>query len=163
MEDYQVLVTAEDPSPALMALAPLLLEDMRTRHPCRRLMDTWTVECEISPARPSSAGSSIPVAAPSVDRGMGAGVEVWRSLVAVYDWNVEIALCLMAKESGGNPNAFNKSGASGLMQVLASWADNFGYQPADLFIPEVNLAISYALYADGGWNHWAPWLRGSCR
>jgi soluble lytic murein transglycosylase-like protein len=94
---------------------------------------------------------------------MGSGVEQWRGLVSSYGWDVEIALCLMSYESGGNPNAQNRSsGASGLMQVLPSWADNFGYTPADLFIPEVNLSISYALYLDGGWNHWSPWKRGAC-
>lgn len=100
----------------------------------------------------------------TVHRGMGNNVEQWRSLVASYPWNVDTALCLMSHESGGSTDAYNpSSGASGLMQVLASWADNFGYQPADLFNPQVNLDISYALYADGGWGHWSPWLRGECR
>lgn len=91
------------------------------------------------------------------------GVEQWRDLVSGYGWNADIALCLMDFESGGNPDAYNdSSGASGLMQVLASWADNFGYSPADLFDPVVNLDISYALYVDGGWSHWSPWNRGEC-
>lgn len=94
---------------------------------------------------------------------MGAGVEQWRPLVSTYGWNVDIALCLMQAESGGNPDAQNpSSGASGLMQVLPSWADNFGVTPADLFDPVTNLNISYALYQDGGWGHWSPWNRGAC-
>jgi membrane-bound lytic murein transglycosylase MltF len=93
-------------------------------------------------------------------------VEQWRPLVATYFGDipgaVDICLCLMARESGGNPDAYNPSGASGLMQVLSGWADNFGYTPADLFNPSVNLAIARALYDDGGWKHWSPWLRGAC-
>jgi hypothetical protein len=100
------------------------------------------------------------------NRGMGSNVEQWRPLVEAYFGDipgaVDICLCLMGYESGGNPNAYNPSGASGLMQVLSGWADNFGYTPADLFIPEVNLAIARALYNDGGWKHWSPWNRGAC-
>ena len=98
---------------------------------------------------------------------MGSGeVERWRSLVSVYFHEpaaVDTALCLMVYESGGNPGAFNSSsGASGLMQVLKSWASKFGYSPADLFIPEVNLEISAILYYSDGWGHWSPYNRGLC-
>ena len=97
------------------------------------------------------------------DTGMGSDVEQWRSLAtAHFGDGADVALCLMAHESGGNPNAYNPSGASGLMQVLASWADDFGVSPDDLFDPDTNLRISAALYADGGWGHWSPWNRGEC-
>lgn len=96
-------------------------------------------------------------------RGVGSNVEQWRGLVSQYDWPVNTALCLMEYESGGNPSAYNPSGASGLMQVLASWADNFGYTPSDLFDPAINLEVAYQLYRTGGWSHWSPWNRGACR
>lgn len=85
-----------------------------------------------------------------------AGVEQWRTLVAAYfpADQVDRALRVMACESGGDPNAYNPSGATGLMQILASWADNFGYQPADLYDPDINLHIASLLWADGGWSHW---------
>lgn len=89
--------------------------------------------------------------------GMGSGaVEQWRAKVALYfpADQVDRALRIMACESGGNPNAYNPSGASGLMQVLASWADNFGYVPSQLFDPDINLYIASLLWADGGWGHW---------
>ena len=98
-----------------------------------------------------------PVATPPPDNsGMGNNVEQWRPLVAAYfpADQVDRALRVMACESGGNPNAYNPSGASGLMQVLASWADNFGYTPADLFDPAINLHVASILYFDGGWGHW---------
>lgn len=140
----------------------LALEDMKARHPCRRILDTWVEDCEPVSPPAQSAPSSSSAPAPSADRGMGSDVEQWRGLVSEFAWDVEIALCLMGHESGGNPNAYNPSGASGLMQVLASWADNFGVTPADLFDPRVNLTIAAALYADGGWGHWSPWNRGEC-
>lgn len=107
--------------------------------------------------RPESSGSS-------VNRSMGSNVEQWRGLVSAYPWDANTALCLMSYESGGNPNARNpSSGASGLMQVLPSWAPKFGVSTDALFDPVTNLEISYALYADGGWGHWSPWNRGLCR
>lgn len=95
--------------------------------------------------------------APSGYTGMGTNVEQWRTLVAAYfpADQVDLALAVMSCESGGNPNAFNSAyGASGLMQVLRSWADNFGYVPADLFDPSINLYVASILYYDGGWAHW---------
>jgi hypothetical protein len=124
------------------------LVDMRHRHPW------YWAEPTQNPPRVDT----------TVHRGMGSDVEQWRPLVAAYPWNVDTALCLMAHESGGNPDAYNSSsGASGLMQVLSSWASVFGYKSSDLFDAAVNLKISAALYADGGWGHWSPWLRGECR
>ena len=104
---------------------------------------------------------------PPADTGMGSDVEQWRGLVTEYFGDVggvEVALCLMSHESGGNQNATNpSSGASGLMQVLPSWADVFGVTRDALYDPATNLSISRALYDDGGWGHWSPWNRGECR
>jgi hypothetical protein len=102
-------------------------------------------------------------------------VEEWRPLAAGHFGDlgvgaVDTVLCLMGFESGGLAAARNpSSGASGLMQILPSWADDFGVSKADLFRPEVNLFIARALYDEAesrganGWGHWAPWLRGECR
>jgi soluble lytic murein transglycosylase-like protein len=102
---------------------------------------------------------------PPANTGMGSDVEQWRSLVTSYFGAnlTDTALCLMSFESGGNPGAQNpSSGASGLMQVLPSWADTFGVTRDALFDPATNLNISRALYDDGGWGHWSPWNRGEC-
>jgi hypothetical protein len=102
-------------------------------------------------------------------RGMGDDVDQWLPLVAGHFGDlgpeaVETVLCLMALESGGNPNARHpRSGASGLMQVLPSWAPKFGVSRDDLFTPEINLYISRRLYDDGGFGHWSPYQRGECR
>ncbi len=99
-------------------------------------------------------------------RGVPQNVEAWRPLVAQYfaPGDVNTALCLMGPESEGDPNAYNpRSGASALMQVLASWAPLFGYAPADLFDPSVNLLIASKLRnSPMGWGHWSPYNRGEC-
>ena len=72
-------------------------------------------------------------------------------------------LCLMEKESGGNPDARNRSsGAAGLMQVMPGWADVFGYDVDDLFEPTVNLWIASRILEEQGWIAWTPYLRGLC-
>lgn len=117
--------------------------DMRARH-------SWYFDPEPEPVR---AARTTPA---PISHELAGGVEQWRSLVAVYfpADQVDRALRVMQCESGGDPNAYNPSGASGLMQVLASWADDFGYQPADLFDPAINLQVSRYLWDDGGWGHW---------
>ena len=97
---------------------------------------------------------------------MGPDVGRWRVLVDVYfnADDVDRVICLMEKESGGNPNALNRSsGAAGLMQVMPSWAGVFGYTPDDLFDPIVNLWIASQIREQQGWGAWSPYLRGSCR
>lgn len=87
-------------------------------------------------------------------------VERWRGLVAAYWSDVELALCLIAHESGGNPDATNpRSSASGLFQHLARyWPDRAvaaGWGGADVFDPEANVAVAAWLHASGGVGHWA--------
>jgi hypothetical protein len=98
--------------------------------------------------------------------GMGSDAGRWRGLVEVYfdADDVDRVICLMEKESGGNPNARNtSSGAAGLMQVMPPWADVFGYARDDLFDPTVNLWVASRILETQGWNAWTPYQRGSCR
>lgn len=126
--------------------------DMSERHPCR-LVECPEPKVQVAHRTTNSA---------PIRHELAGGVEQWRSLVAVYfpADQVDRALRVMACESGGDPNAYNPSGASGLMQVLASWADNFGYRPTDLFDPAINLQVARYLWDDGearvgnGWVHW---------
>lgn len=101
---------------------------------------------------------------PSVPWNIGAGVEQWRGLVASYfpASEVERALCIMTFESGGNPNAYNPSTATGLMQVKTFWATAYGYTANDLFDPAINLSVASKIQASGGWTHWSPYNRGEC-
>ncbi len=98
--------------------------------------------------------------------GAGTGVDRWSDLAAIYfeSDDVDRVMCLMEKESGGDPDARNPtSGASGLMQVMPPWAEVFGYAPDDLYDPVINLWIASQILEQQGWGAWTPYLRGSCR
>ena len=159
-----VLPPVSIPTPA----PPLVLAIDNTRAEPERFTPPPPQEPDPKPnSEPDTQVAEVLVTpSPSADTGMGSGVEQWRSLVTSYFGDVggtEVALCLMGHESGGNPNATNpSSGASGLMQVLPSWADTFGVTRDALYDPATNLSISRALYDDGGWGHWSPWNRGEC-
>lgn len=104
---------------------------------------------------------------PSMDRGMGSDVERWRPLVADHfdAGQVDTMMCIMAHESGGNPNAKNpRSSARGLFQILASlWAPHFGVSYDDLYDPGVNVRLARAIYDQQGYRAWSPYGRGLCR
>lgn len=96
----------------------------------------------------------------------GVDVEYWRPLVAAY-WpagTVDQALCLIAMESGGDPNADNpRSTARGLFQILASlWAPYFAVSSDDLYDPETNVRLARQIYDIQGWSAWSPYLHGFC-
>ena len=98
-------------------------------------------------------------------KGTAQSVESWRPLVAQYfdSEDVNTVLCLMEYESSGDPNAYNSSSASGLMQIKAGWASQLGYEPTDLFNPSINLLIARILRdSPMGWGHWSPYNRGEC-
>ncbi len=98
--------------------------------------------------------------------GVIAGVDRWRDLVGVYFEPDEVGrvMCLMERESGGDPDARNPmSGASGLMQVMPSWAEVFGYEHEELHDPVINLWIASQILERQGWEAWTPYLRGACR
>jgi len=92
--------------------------------------------------------------------------EWWRPMVALYfdPGDVDRAICLMEKESGGDPNARNPStDAAGLMQVMPFWAKIHGYTYDELFNPGINLWVASRIRDQQGWLAWSPYLRGVCR
>ncbi len=109
-----------------------------------------------------------------VFRGMGVGVEQWRPLVLAYFGSdrVERALCLIAHESGGNPDAKNPdSTAAGLFQFLKSTWDTMvprsvtggSYDSGQVYLPEPNIKAAAWLQEEEGWTQWSPYNRGLCR
>lgn len=112
---------------------------------------------------------SEPIQQASVSRGMGnrtSDVEAWRPLAAGHfePGDVDRVLCLIEHESGGNAAARNSSsGASGLLQVMPFWADEYGVSRSDLFEPDINLWISRKIRDTQGWTAWSPYNRGLCR
>jgi hypothetical protein len=58
-------------------------------------------------------------------------------------------------ESGGNPNAYNPSGATGLMQILGA------VLPGDLRDPAVNMRNAIKKWEDAhGWSPWEAYTNG---
>jgi soluble lytic murein transglycosylase-like protein len=68
----------------------------------------------------------------------------WKSLVARYPWDVVVAERIVWCESRGNINARNRSGATGLFQILGG--------PID---PVANVATAYDMYRARGWQPWS--------
>ena len=140
---------------ASQGLSPDLLEDLQELKPL-------LTRCAGLAARPEPEGGSGDTAL----NGMGDDVDRWRPLAALYFTAEELerVLCLMTAESGGNLHARNpSSGASGLMQVMPSWAGVFGYSRRDLFQPDINLWVASQILDRQGWGAWTPYLRGACR
>lgn len=87
-------------------------------------------------------------------------VERWRGLVASYfPTEVELALCVIRWESGGNPDAYNPSSASGLFQVKQFWFDAYGGDPFD---PANNVRVAALVRSSQGWSAWQAVNRGRC-
>jgi LysM repeat protein len=67
--------------------------------------------------------------------------------------------CVIARESGGNPNVMNASGHYGLYQFSASTWAAYGGNPADFghaSVAEQNQVFANAMAA-GGQSNWAPY------
>jgi len=93
-----------------------------------------------APAVPPSAGSYSYAALESL--WVSAGGPSWAASQAA-----SIALC----ESGGNPRAYNPSGASGLWQILGQVV------PGDLFDPMVNAENAVSKFRASG-DSFAQWV-----
>jgi len=132
------------------------VSDMMDRHPTY-LPPGFRHSPQNSP-HAVSAGSE-PVG--STNTGMGSDWEQWRPLVAAI-WPaglVDTAVCIIEHESGGNPNALNPSGASGLFQVKPFWFDTYGGNP---FNPADNIVVAYQVYLEQGFGAWSVYNAGKC-
>jgi soluble lytic murein transglycosylase-like protein len=77
----------------------------------------------------------------------------WRPLVRWY-WpasQVEYALVIMRRESGGRPGALNAgSGCAGLFQLAPCWYAG-RFNPFD---PEQNVKHAVRVWRSSGWHAW---------
>jgi len=131
--------------------------------------DTGFVPDALKPPPPKPATTSNPKNV-KADSGMGSNVEQWRALVSQYfPGEVELALCVIAGESGGNPNAQNPtSSAAGLWQFLRRTWDRVplsvtggSYDSGAVFDPvAATRAAAWLRNADGGgWTQWNAYRR----
>lgn len=98
----------------------------------------------------------LPVSAPTVHVAYSDDpVERWAPLVAEYfdHDDVDLALRIIACESGGQPNAKNRrSTASGLFQHLRGWwAGRWSFDPFD---PEQSIEYGAKLFYESGVGNW---------
>jgi membrane-bound lytic murein transglycosylase MltF len=64
---------------------------------------------------------------------------------------------IMYRESHCQPEVRNRSGASGLLQIMPMWADDCGGVPAQLFDPLFNLACGVYVLGVQGWQAWSTY------
>lgn len=67
------------------------------------------------------------------------------------------AVAVALAESGGNPNALNPSGASGLWQVMWKLHGLSG----NAFDPQTNANAAYQVFRQQGWNAWTTYTSGA--
>ena len=146
-EDYCISVCVEPP-----------IEPSLDSNDWRPVVATTTTTAASATTAPAVAARVLPSAPPAAPR----PVEEWRSLVSSYfaPEHVDQALRIISCESGGDPNAQNRSsGAAGLFQHIPRYWDGrvaaAGMAGASIFDPIANVAASaYLAYSDG-WSHWA--------
>ena len=96
----------------------------------------------------------------------------WRPTALAAGWPAAAwprLRCIIARESGGNPRAWNRGdprgGSRGLVQINGvhnGWLIRARIirTPSDLFHPYRNLAAARVVYRLQGWRAWASTTRG---
>jgi hypothetical protein len=64
---------------------------------------------------------------------------------------------VMHAESMCVEDAYNGSGATGLMQVMPAWADDCGGTASELFDAAFNLACALHVHDVSGWGAWSTY------
>lgn len=78
------------------------------------------------------------------------------ALIAAYPWPAIEATRIMMCESGGDPNAYNPSGARGAFQIMPVHAWRVGGDLDSLYDPAVNVRVAFDIYVDNG-GFAGPW------
>lgn len=64
---------------------------------------------------------------------------------------------IMYRESRCQPGAHNRSGATGLIQIMPMWADDCGGTPSMLFDPTFTLSCGLHILHVQGWRAWSTY------
>lgn len=102
-----------------------------------RAVRSGPVQIDPPPSTPALEGPCSEWGAAAIEAGWP--IEQWPRLS-------EIMWC----ESRCDPHAYNRSGASGLLQIMPFW-----HNGRDPFDPAVNLAIGLEVYNAQGWRAWS--------
>lgn len=133
----------------------------------RRFLAAALVVCLVAPISSSPEAQAVAVAhAPKCPRdGKRVCVDRWRGVAlraGLTDWS--FWRCVIWRESGGNPRAWNRGdprgGSRGLVQingVHVGWMRRAGIisSASDLYDPATNLRAARALYRMQGRRAWA--------
>ncbi len=133
--------------PASLDLPPEIVEPAVAVVPAERLDPPPPAPVETAPTLPGSSASA------------GGRCVGWEGLLAEHSpgWSIERMSRIMWRESRCQPGAHNKSGASGLLQVMRShcgWLVG-AVGPCDLFDAEYNVRAAAALWLRQGYRAWA--------
>lgn len=103
--------------------------------------------------------ASVAVSAGGASYNGSGNCEAYRSLVAQYSWNVDVALAVMKAESSCNPQAVNRTdnhgvcmGSFGLFQISC--------HGGQIFDPAQNVAAAWSKYQARGWQPWGVCTSG---
>jgi len=88
------------------------------------------------------------------------GCELYRPIVAQYDWNVTVAMNVMAAESGCNPMRDNMTdrhyAANGTLICVGSFGlFQISCHSGRIYDPAANIAAAWAKYKGRGWQPWS--------
>jgi LysM repeat protein len=114
------------------------------------------------PAKIPSAPHEVAPAAPTastLSSGQGSATTTPTTASTFSGSSGSFQACVIARESGGNPNVMNASGHYGLYQFSASTWAAYGGNPADFghaSVAEQNQVFANAIAA-GGQSNWAPY------
>jgi hypothetical protein len=118
---------------------------------------SWQQYDQAAQAAPACGGTAPKLGAPVVHGKYTAAqiAQLWVSEGGPRD-QAQIAGAVGMAESGGDPNAYNPSGATGLMQILGA------VLPGDLRDPAVNMRNAIKKWRDAhGWTPWVAYTNGN--
>ncbi len=140
-----LVAPADEPQPTTTTTAAPTTTT--TAKPKPKPKPTTTVTTAKPKPKPAPAKPKVEQAASTKKSATKAASGNYSALINQYDWDTAKAHRIMMCESGGNPNAVNKSsGATGLFQIHPGGAK---YKD-----PATNVAAAYAKYQARGWKPW---------
>ena len=143
----------------LHRVAPLVILHTKAPSPPANIPDQASLTVTPSPpasSSPSQASQPPPTSPPPTTGGIYSYSQLEQLWVSVGgpSWAQSAAATVAECESGGNPKAYNPSGASGLWQILGPPQDWTG--STDWFDPTVNAEAAVAKFEQSG-DTWAQW------
>jgi Transglycosylase SLT domain len=146
-------IIGDDPNLIKIGIRLRLPAHPTTTPPAVVARTTYKPLAATAPATPHTSTPAAPTAAPPPAAGIysyGALEQLWVS-AGGPGWAQAAAASVAECESGGNPHAYNPSGASGLWQILGQVVSGY------VFDPMVNALNAVSKFRASG-DTWAQWV-----